>query len=153
MSKLRSLVYGVVSVVMMFAGGNASADSVTNSTVGAGGYDLVSYHTGDQPVAGSGRLLATVDGVNYLFSSKENLATFNADQEKYLPQYGGYCAYGASVGKKFIGDPKVFSVVEGKLYLNLDKAVQNVWNNDIPGYIETADVQWKTIESVPAGDL
>lgn len=153
MNKLRSLVYGVMSVFMLVAGGNAAADSVTNSTVGAGGYDLVSYHTGDTPVAGSGRLLATVDGVNYLFSTQENLDTFKADQDKYLPQYGGYCAFGASVGKKYIGDPNVFSVVEGKLYLNLDKKVQNVWNKDIPGYIETADVLWKTIEAVPASDL
>lgn len=153
MNKFRSLVYGIVSVVMVFAGGNATADSVTNSTVGAGGYDLVSYQTGGAPVAGSGRLVATVDGVNYLFSTQGNLDTFKADQDKYLPQYGGYCAFGASMGKKFISDPNVFAVIEGKLYLNLDKKVLNVWTKDISGNIEKADVEWKTIETVPAGDL
>lgn len=153
MKIIRSLVTGALSVLLMLSGAAAQADSVANSTVGAGGYDLVSYHTGDKPIAGSGNHVAVVGGVNYLFGTKENLDTFNANQAKYLPQYGGYCAYGASVGKKFIGDPNVWSIVDGKLYLNLDKKVQKVWNKDIPGNIEKADVQWKSIESVPASDL
>lgn len=153
MRQLRSLVFGLFGIAALVMGGAASADSVSNSTVGAGGYDLVSYHSDGGPVSGSGRFVATVDGVNYLFDSQENLDAFNADQAKYLPQYGGYCAYGASVGKKFIADPTVWAVVDGKLYLNLDEKVQKVWNKDVPGYIEQADQQWKAIEAVPASDL
>jgi hypothetical protein len=44
--------------------------------------------------------------------------------EKYVPAYGGYCAFGISVGKKFIGDPEVWRIVDGRLYLNLDTGIQ-----------------------------
>ncbi len=132
---------------------NVFADSVSDSVVGAGGYDLVSYQTSKKPLPGNGNFVATVDGVNYLFSSKENLTTFNSDQEKYLPQYGGFCAYGTAVGKKFIGDPTVWEVVDGKLYFNLDNSIKSVWVKDIPGNIKKADKNWKKIKNVPASKL
>jgi hypothetical protein len=44
-----------------------------------------------------------------------------------------------AVGKKFVAAPEVWKIVEGTLYLNLDKAIQSKWNEDIPGYIKKAD--------------
>lgn len=49
---------------------------------------------------------------------------FEVNPQKYLPAYGGYCAYGLGVGKKFVADPEVWKIVDGKLYLNLDKGIQ-----------------------------
>ncbi len=130
-----------------------SADSVTNSVVGMQGYDLVSYHNSEKPLQGNGNHLVTIDGVNYLFTNEDNKKKFAANPKKYLPAYGGYCAYGASVGKKFIGDPTVWKVVGGKLYLNLDNNVKSIWVKDIPGNIRKANGKWNKIKDVPAGDL
>jgi hypothetical protein len=91
--------------------------------------------------------------VNYLFSSKGNAKKFRANKAKYLPAYGGYCAYGASVGKKFIGDPTVWEVVNGKLYVNLDNGIKTLWVKDIPGNIKKADKRWVDIKDVAAEDL
>ena len=91
--------------------------------------------------------------VNYLFVSKANADSFAADAEKYLPAYGGYCAYGAAVGKKFIADPTVWEVVDGRLYLNLDNGVKKIWLQDTAGNIASADAQWVKIESIPASQL
>ncbi len=132
---------------------NATADFVTNSTVGAGGYDLVSYQTGKKPLPGNGNYVATIDQVNYIFANESNLKTFNKNPKKYLPQYGGYCAFGASVGKKFIGDPNVWEVVDGKLYFNLDNSIKATWVKDIPGNIKKADKNWKKIKNKPAASL
>ena len=55
-------------------------------------------------------------------------------------------AFGASVGKKFIGDPEVWRLVDGRLYLNLDVGIQSQWLKDVPGRIEMADAQWRKIE-------
>ncbi len=132
---------------------SANADYVTNSTVGAGGYDLVSYQTDKKPLPGNGNFVATIDQVNYIFANQENLDTFNKNPKKYMPQYGGYCAFGASVGKKFIGDPNVWEVVDGKLYFNLDNGIKATWVKDIPGNIKKANKNWKKIKNKPAASL
>ena len=72
---------------------------------------------------------------------------FEANPEKYIPVYGGYCAYGVAVGKKFIADPEVWRIGNGKLYLNLDTDIQNKWLKDIPGYIKKADSNWMNIKN------
>jgi YHS domain-containing protein len=121
------------------------------STVGVGGYDPVAYFKEGKAMKGNGWHVAYHKGVTYVFANKINRKTFEADPEKYLPAYGGYCAYGVAVGKKFVADPEVWKIVEGTLYLNLDKAIQSKWNEDIPGYIKKADVNWpKIMEKAPA---
>lgn len=118
-----------------------------------GGYDLVSYFTTNAAVRGSGFHAAQYEGQSYLFSSKENQEMFEKNPTKYLPQFGGWCAYGASVGKKFHVDPTVFEVVDGKLYLNLNKEIQEKWNSDKANNIKIAHQKWDSIKSLEAGKL
>lgn len=126
---------------------------IAGSTTGVQGYDLVSYHTGKRPIRGNGHYLAVHDGITYLFASEENLNSFQANPAKYVPAYGGYCAFGVSVGKKFVGDPEVWRLVNGKLYLNLDENIQDEWLKDVPGRIKTADSKWAKIKTTPAAQL
>ena len=70
-----------------------------------------------------------------------------------MPAYNGYCAFGVSVGKKFIGDPEVWRVVDNRLYLNLDANIQDDWLKDVPGRIKTANSKWKDIENVSPAAL
>jgi len=153
MKTLKLSIISIFSALTMLLTWQAAADSISNSVVGAAGYDLVSYQTGKKPVQGNGNFVATVDGVNYLFSSKSNLTMFNKNQRKYLPQYGGYCAFGTAVGKKFIGDPTVWEVVDGKLYFNLDNGIKKTWVKDIPGNIAKANKNWKEIKHIKASEL
>lgn len=137
----------------VFAAGVSNAGTQVYSTVGAGGYDLVSYHQNDEPKKGTGAFVAEHAGVNYLFSSEENKKTFAENPNKYLPEYGGWCAYGASVGKKFIGDPEVWKVVDGKLYFNLNKDIQGKWETDLQKNITTANNKWDAIKEKSPGEL
>ena len=130
-----------------------AANIHTNSTTGVQGYDLVSYHSNNSPVRGSGHHVSVHDGVTYLFVSKENKQAFDKNPQKYIPAYGGYCAYGVSVGKKFIGDPQVWKIVDGKLYLNLDTNVQKEWLKDVPGRIKAADKHWAQIKDASPESL
>lgn len=131
----------------------ASASDIANSLVGVQGYDLVSYHNSSKPLQGNGNHVVRHGGVNYLFSSAENMKAFKKNPAKYLPAYGGYCAFGVAVGKKFIGDPTVWDIVDGMLYFNLDNKVKNIWVQDVPGNIEKADTNWKSIRTVAADKL
>ncbi len=132
--------------------GAAGAD-FQHSLPAVSGYDLVSFHTGEKPLRGNGNHVATVDGVTYLFVNEANRKRFEADPQAYLPAYGGYCAYGVSVGKKFVGDPDVWRIVDGRLYLNLDTKIQRLWAKDVSGAIRKADAAWTKIENADPASL
>ncbi len=117
------------------------------------GYDVVSYHTDKRPQRGNGNYTARHDGATYQFSDKANMETFKANPTSYVPAYNGYCAYGVSIGKKFIGDPEVWRILDGKLYLNLDNGIAVEWLKDVPGRIKTADAQWGEIKNANPASL
>lgn len=116
--------------------------------LGAGGYDLVSFFKG-APAAGAAEFSSEVEGVKYQFASAEHKAEFDAEPAKFLPQYGGYCAYGAARGKKFGIDPATGQVINGKLYFNLDQKVQAEFDKDRAGEIAKADAAWEGIKNNP----
>ncbi len=145
----------ILLAVLGWAGlvASASADTVAVSTTGVEGYDLVSYQNSKRPLRGNGHFLTVHEGVTYLFVNEANKAEFDRNPERYLPTYGGYCAFGVSVGKKFVGDPEVWRIVNGRLYLNLDENIQDQWLKDVPGRIETADANWKDIRDKSPSEL
>lgn len=123
---------------------DANADA---NDIAIHGYDTVAYFTQSKPTKGSDKYTATYKNAIYQFSSAKNRDLFRASPAKYAPQYGGYCAYGVSQGRKFDTDPTAWRVVDGKLYLNLNHDVQKIWSKDVPGYISTAIETWPNIKS------
>lgn len=148
---IKSFLIAMVAMLTFSLGANANEYS--NSVLAVQGYDVVSYQEGKRPVRGSGNLTSTKNGATYQFSSKANLKAFNKNPEKYIPAYGGYCAFGVGVGKKFIGDPEVWRVVDGTLYLNLDTKVQDRWLKDVKGQIKKADTNWVKIKDKAPSSL
>ena len=71
------------------------------SGIALNGYDPVAFFTESKPMHGDPSITATHDGATYLFSTEENKALFTANPDSYAPQYGGFCAFGASVGALF----------------------------------------------------
>lgn len=117
------------------------------------GYDPVAYFTAGQPTEGNWKITSTYNDATYRFASEENKATFEANPEAYLPQYGGYCAFGAAMGFKFDGDPEQWRIVDGELYLNISADIQERWLTDVPGYIEQADTNWSDIADKDPAEL
>src|SRR5262245_59380530 len=132
---------------------NKQNSAVANSTTGIGDYDAVAYFTEAKPRRGNGHHVTVFDGVTYLFASEEDKKKFDTNPKKYIPAYGGYCAFGVTEKKKFVGDPEVWKIVDGKLYLNLDKDVQSEWEKDVSGNIRKAENIWPRIKDTPASDL
>ena len=62
------------------------------------GYDVVAYFKQGKPLKGNPAIESTYQGVTYLFASAANKADFDKDPAKYVPQYGGFCAYGVANG-------------------------------------------------------
>ncbi len=121
-----------------------------NETDGAAiqGHDPVAYFTEGKPVRGSAEQRFVHQGSTFPFASAANRARFAADPGKYAPQYGGYCAFGASRGYKADAQPEAFAVLDGKLYLNYNAQVQQAWLKDTAGYIRKADVLWPETQKI-----
>ncbi|MFT6403636.1 MAG: hypothetical protein ACJA2D_002962 [Pseudohongiellaceae bacterium] len=77
------------------------------------------------------------------FSSQEHLDMFTAAPTACAPQYGGYCAYAMTNGDTASAEPDLWTIYDGKLYLNYSRKINACWSEDIPGYIEKANDQWR----------
>ncbi len=158
---MKKLVIGSLMAILLPIGAALAADEVNVSRgatvpgpgLAAHGYDVVAYFTNGAPTLGSARYSVAHNGGTYRFASAQNLQAFKADPAKYEPAYGGFCAYGVSVGKKFDGDPRLWKIVDGKLYLNLNADIQAKWLENVPGNIVKAENNWTKIRTVAADRL
>lgn len=108
------------------------------------GYDVVAYHTDSKAIKGDARYEARFDGVTYHFASEANQITFEAMPNRYLPAYGGYCAYAMSNGDIVDINPKNWSVVNDRLYLNANIFAEALFSLNKQGSIKKADEHWET---------
>jgi len=106
------------------------------------GYDPVAYFTSGHPTPGLDSYTYRWAGVPYKFASGDDLALFKAEPVKYLPQYGGYCAYAMALNRIADIDPKRWAIVEGKLYLNNGYLAQTLWTTNRTEHIASADHNW-----------
>ncbi len=126
-------------------------DYNTKKSFVAEGYDVTEYFN-NKAIKGDSKYITTHDGVKYKFVSKQNLEKFKKQPEKYVPQYGGYCAYAVAVNSEKVDiNPKTFEVRDGKLYL-----FYNSWGiNTLDKWIEEnaqelqakADTNWQKIKT------
>ena len=146
-----SAIVGMVTVFALVVGiaRCALADSnspvpAVNATEGIGlkGYDPVAYFINGVPTKGSEQYSFARKGVTYRFASAGNLEKFKADPEKYLPQYGGYCAYAMSLNRIADVDPSRWAIANGKLYLNNGFVAEKLWSLNKSGNITSGDRNW-----------
>jgi YHS domain-containing protein len=110
------------------------------------GYDAVAYFTEGKPVEGSDAFQFEYQGAVWKFSSQEHLDMFRADPTAYAPQYGGYCAFAVANGDTASAEPDLWTIHEGKLYLNYNRRINERFRNDIEAFIQQADQNWPEIE-------
>ena len=109
------------------------------------GYDTVAYFTEGRAVEGNDQFSTQYKEATWLFSSQENLDLFLSDPEKYAPQYGGYCAYAVSKNTTASIQPELFTIVDGKLYLNYNQSINDKWQANKETFIQQADKNWPNL--------
>ncbi len=123
-----------------------------------GGYDPVAYFALGEATVGRGGLSTVWRGATWLFVSREHRESFIADPESFAPQYGGWCAYGASGhgGEGYGAQSRPqdsWSIIDGKLYLNWNPAITERFRRLERELIPAADRQWPTLaNAIRAGD-
>lgn len=117
------------------------------------GYDVVSYFTTNEATLGSPKYTAEHNGTKFQFSSAENLELFKADPDKYMPEYGGYCAFAVANGKGTVkANPKTFKMYNGHLLMFFDDLYEGKrfntivpWNSNEPDFYSKAEQNWSQL--------
>ena len=134
-------------LISILAGTGAFAQTKTllnldKTGIAIQGYDPVAFFTQGKPVKGQPQFESRYNGARYLFASAEDKATFDANPGKYEPQFGGFCAYGASQGHAAPVKIEAFQIVNGRLLMQYDLDVKKEFNKDQQGNLKKADQNW-----------
>ncbi|MEQ8348384.1 MAG: YHS domain-containing (seleno)protein [Sneathiellaceae bacterium] len=147
---MKAMICALALILVSATSAMARPDvNVDDNGVAIRGYDLVAYFIEGSPVEGSRSHEVVHDGVRYRFASAANAGAFKADPARYLPAYGGFCAYGVAMGKKFDTDPHVWKIVDDRLFFEHDPGTRVVWQRDIPRNVAIADRIWPEISQTP----
>ena len=145
MKSLKNIIAIAVSTLVLAISAQAAelVNTAGASGIAVSGYDTVAFFTDKKPVNGDPSFSAKYQGATYIFASKEHKELFDASPEKYLPQCGGFCAFGVSVNALFPVDiVNTWQVREGKLYFNLNKSILKSFNKDFEGNVAKAEKNW-----------
>ena len=140
---------GAVLVLAMLTAPGVRAESAGDVNqidgIALHGFDPVAYFTQNKAVKGEAEFTAQYKGVTYEFASKEDQATFQANPAKYVPQYGGFCAFAVSKGVKADIDPHAFAINDGKLYVNYSEKALQAYQGDVKGNTQNANHNWPDV--------
>ena len=145
LSFLALLLAAMTPAAASSAGAPAPAVNVDAQGLALRGYDPVAFFTDGKPVAGSPAHRIQWNGATWQFASAEALAAFEAAPERYAPQFGGYCAWAVSQHYLAPGDPKVWKIVDGKLYLNFNARAKELWEADQAAAIARGQANWPAV--------
>ncbi len=145
------LVVLLAATQLLFAQNHTVHYNVDDSKIGLAGYSPVSYIDLGLAQRGLKEFKSVYDGINYYFTNADQKAEFEENPKKYLPAYGGFCAFGIAVGARFRVDPNKFLVSNGKLYLflyDIEVDAQQLWlQGDEKDLRQKADANWKQMKA------
>ncbi len=121
---------------------NAVADA-EDSRVMLKGADVTTYFTQGKYTQGSSQFKSVYEGVVFRFASAQNKALFDKEPQKYLPEFGGYCANGIAYGIPWGGDADTWSMLNGKLYIFGGQGSKDGFEVDVPKNLALAEKYWK----------
>jgi YHS domain-containing protein len=160
---MKRLLHSLTTAVVLLAASNANllsqnafrdeakGDTATKVNVDSKGVilkgcDAVAYFKEGKPVKGNPAIESAYQGATYLFASAANKADFDKDPAKYVPRYGGFCAYGVTNGVLADSEgPSAFAVYKGKLYVCGNQGALKSFKNNIDGNIDKADENWRLL--------
>lgn len=147
--KTYSIFITLLLAILSLSAQDQMAYNIDNSNIALQGYSPVSYTEG-LAQKGLKDYKSEYEKVIYYFTSAEQKAAFDKQPEKYLPAYGGYCAFGVYAGAKFRPDPNKFISKDGEYFLflyNLELDAQQLWINEKNHnkLVKTADSNWEKL--------
>ena len=81
------------------------------------GNDPVAYFVSGKALPGRSDIKTEHRGLTYRFVSDEDRRQFITSPERYVPQFGGFCAQSMAYAVPVPADAGMFKIIDGKLYL------------------------------------
>jgi YHS domain-containing protein len=108
------------------------------------GHDAVAYFTQNNAVKGDPAIKATHQGVTYRFASEANKTEFLKSPQRYMPQFGGFCANGINYAIPWGGGgaANTWRIYRGKLYVFGGQASRDQFELDTEVNLERAHKYW-----------
>ncbi|HXO22576.1 MAG TPA: YHS domain-containing (seleno)protein [Thermoanaerobaculia bacterium] len=138
----KTLMVALALSILCASRGIAEPIQKSRDGVALGGFDAVAYFTDGKAVAGKADLHHSWKGAEWHFASADDRDRFAADPGKYAPQYGGHCAWGMAQDHLQNGDPEVWKIVGGKLYLFINQDAREQWEKGLPATLSQGDQAW-----------
>jgi len=145
-SILTTLAALALSVTLSFGAELLNIDRAAGHALDA--YNPVAFLTDKAAVKGDFKVTVAHQGATYFFASKKNRDAFQANPERYVPAFGGYCAVGAALGVLLPVDISTWQIVDGRLVLNYSADVQKMFNKDPQGTLKKAHAAWPKLVAV-----
>jgi YHS domain-containing protein len=108
------------------------------------GYDAVAYFTDNAAVKGDPAIKLEHLGVTYRFASEAHKVEFANSPEKYMPQFGGFCANGINYAVPWGagGGPDTWRIYRGKLYVVGGQRSRDAFEMDTERNLQLAHQYW-----------
>jgi len=126
------------------------AAQATEWVLALDGTDPVAYFDDSAHLQGSETYSVRWRGQEWRFANAEHRDAFEADPFAYLPAYDGQCAACLAKGRNVAGNPAVWTIIDGRLYLNHSEPLGDLWEAEYDALRRAADAEWR--EAVVADD-
>lgn len=153
----RTLYFFIANAILMallVTGGCASTRLsqdylvfVDDDSVILQGYDTVAFFTEGRAVRGVPKYKSVYHGAVYHFASGPNKERFDANPERYKPQFGGHCSMAMAMGMLEPGDATTWSIVDGRLVVQRNEKAKAMWSKNPSGHLMKADGNWPRVVS------
>ena len=122
--------------------GSAPLHVVHRDGIALEGYDAIAYVRHNEARRGLPIFVVEHGGYEWYFESDLNAERFRSDPGRFIPAYGGYSAMGLAEGYLNPGDPEVWSVKDGRIYLFYSHSLRRRWLENTSQHIRRADRNW-----------
>lgn len=122
--------------------------SLSNTGHALDGYDTTAYFSSGAATAGADAATVNWKGAIWRFARQEDATLFQADPEAYAPQFGGYCTRAMSLSQEVPGDPEVWRIHNGKLYVFFAARGGTFFDRGPDEMIALAQAHWDTLTLV-----
>ena len=140
--RLTSLLLAVLFALAALADSQRGRVNTDSDNLAILGYDTVAYFTLGQATPGREQFAVEWQDARWLFNSAAHRDLFAANPISYAPQFGGFCAGAITHGVKVAADPEAWTIVDGKLYMNVSKESRGRWAQNPEKNIEKGDEHW-----------
>ena len=147
-SRTVLVIAGALALVPATAQAGSPVNTGYFGEVAIKGYDPVAYFVGGRPIEGSEEFSYEWLGATWRFSTAEHRDLFVEAPTSYTPQYGGFCATAVAFEEEISNiDPEAWDIVDGKLYLQYSRSVQEEWHTDLAGFLALSEQNWPEIKA------